>query len=125
MKKTDKKIIFIMLISAIMFIASLAIADYPTNQKIDFITSVRALATNLQAQKANSDYLYEVYFDRGYNSGGADEIVAGDLVGTEFEGMPISVLTDVITAINQYKNYFDNSAVTTGDYGSSYRKITK
>ena len=61
------------------------------------------------------------YFDLGYNSGGADEIIDDDL--TNFNGVTATQVSNVITALDQLKNYFNNSAVTTGDYASIYNSV--
>ena len=56
------------------------------------------------------------YFDLGYNSGGANEIVAADV------SIYVLTPTDIaagITLIQQLKNMEAGSAVTTGNYGAT------
>ena len=61
------------------------------------------------------------YFDNGYNSGGADELVTGDISSVyNFTGAEVG---DLVTLLQQFNNFHGNSAVTTGDYGATLNKI--
>jgi len=99
--------------------------SFTTNQKLNFVTSVASLAGTLINAKYLADQLYAQYFDNGYNSGGADELIAGDLTGSEFEGLAIADITNGITAIENLVKYFENQAVTQGDYLSNFNQLKK
>jgi len=76
---------------------------------IEVQKQMAALAKAYEAVQA----LRELYFDRGYNSGGADAIADADISST---GLTAANLSSAITAIEQYENFVENSAVTAGDY---------
>ena len=79
------------------------------------------------AQKATFEVMDEInniidqYFDNTYNSGGADEIIDADL--TNYNGLTAAEVGSVITAFQQIDNYFNNAAVTTGDYAVTYNAV--
>lgn len=89
--------------------------------KNTFVQKFQDSATKL-AQVANEfDDLMSVYFDRGYNGGGADELVDGDIS----TGLNITA-ADVaagVTLAQQLANFLDNTAVVTGDYDSTLNKL--
>lgn len=68
--------------------------------------------------------LRDMYTDRGYGSGGGNEIVAQDLTDAG-EEMTVAQLTNAMTLIDQLKNFRDNAAVTTGDYGATISQVRK
>lgn len=61
------------------------------------------------------------YFDNTYNSGGADQIIDADL--SNYNGLTAAEVGSVITAFQQLANYFNNAAVTTGDYAVTYNAV--
>lgn len=69
------------------------------------LTLVRAINTASDTE--------QIYFDEGFNSGGADPIVDGDVSGL---GVTAAQLAAFITLSQQLQNFADNAAVTTGDY---------
>lgn len=79
------------------------------------------------AQTATSEVMDKVadvdslYFDNGYNSGGSDPIVDADLAA--FNGLTAAQVGSVITAFQQLDNFFNNSAVTTGDYAVTFNAV--
>jgi hypothetical protein len=96
-----------------------------TGQKVEFVGRLVALSGLLASMESQADMIYADYFDRTYGSGGADEIVAGDLTGTAYEGLAIGTITSGITALENLIKYFDNQAVAQGDYASTYSKLKK
>ena len=60
--------------------------------------------------------LTDVYFDRGYDSGGSDPIVDGDITDLNKTAAEVALM---ITLAQQFANFVNNSAVTTGDYDST------
>ncbi len=68
-----------------------------------------------------------IYFDRGFNSGGADAISDSDLdgsvVGDTNTNITASELGSGITMIQQLKNFVTNAAVVQGDYESTISNL--
>ena len=58
----------------------------------------------------------EVYFDRGYDSGGADPIIDADITDLN---KTASEVGNLVTLAQQYAKFVGNSAVTTADYGAT------
>ena len=56
------------------------------------------------------------YFDLGYNSGGAREVIDADVIQW---GLTAANIGSGITLIQQIKNMAGNTAVTTGDYAAT------
>lgn len=84
--------------------------------KLKFTGQAIAVADVLA--KASNDLadLTDVYFNRGYDSAGADPIVDGDVSNLNKTAAEIALM---ITLAQQFANFLDNSAVTTGDYDST------
>ncbi len=61
------------------------------------------------------------FFDNGYDGAGSDPIVDGDL--TNFNGITAAQISSVITAFQQLNNFFQNSAVATGDYSVTLNAV--
>lgn len=86
------------------------------SQKLTFASKAQERATAL-AQ--NADLIIDqisVFYDRGYNVGGVDPIVDGDLTSL---GITAAQLTAFITLAEQLKNFLDNAAVVTADYDAT------
>lgn len=64
--------------------------------------------------------LYSVYFDRGYNSGGANPITDDDLASL---GMTAVQLGNLITLAEQFANFLGNAAVAQDDYDVTLNAI--
>ena len=99
--------------------------SYPNAQKIEFVGQLTSLATLINSLSMQSRSIYGDYFDRTYGSGGANELVAGDLVGSSYEGLPIASITAGITALENLIKYLDNQAVTQADYGSTFSNLKR
>lgn len=61
----------------------------------------------------NAPDIENEYFDLGYNSGGAREVIDADVIQW---GLTAANIGSAITLIQQVKNLAGNAAVTTGDY---------
>lgn len=99
--------------------------SYTTKQKLNFVTAITSLSGTLLNAKYLADQIYAQYFDNGYNSGGADELVVGDLAGSEFEGLDIADITAGITAIENLVKYFGNEIAVQADYLATYNQLKK
>lgn len=88
--------------------------------KANFIGKVLNTATSVAQLFDEVPDIEGVYFDRGYNSGGAEPIVQADL---DSFGVDLSEFTAMITCIQQLKNFANNAAVTQGDYSSTVNQL--
>lgn len=64
--------------------------------------------------------LETVYFDRGYNSGGTNPIVDGDIVSLNITAANLAAL---VTLTQQLNNFLGNLAVATGDYDATLNTV--
>lgn len=77
--------------------------------------------SNALAKAANDlEDFVSTFFDRGYNIGGADQIVDADIASL---GIDAATLNSFVTTAQQLANFFGNAAVTQGDYDSSVNKM--
>lgn len=86
------------------------------SKKNEFVNEFKLQATSLAQIIARCEELEDIYFDRGYNSGGADAITDADISST---GLTAAQVGSLITLGQQIVNFRDNAAVTTGDYGAT------
>lgn len=63
-----------------------------------------------------ADEALSIWFARGYNSGGADELQDSDVAAL---GLTTAQVTAGIVAIEQFTRFVNNQAVTQADYGST------
>lgn len=75
------------------------------------VSDCQALA-NLGREWANYD---NEYFDNGYNTAGADEIVEANLANYD---MSITQFTNLITLMQNFEKLRTNQVPTTGDYAA-------
>lgn len=61
------------------------------------------------------------YFDNGYDGAGSDPILDAQLLN--FNSLTAADIANVITALQQIENYFNNAAVTTADYAVTYNTV--
>jgi hypothetical protein len=88
--------------------------------KITFASQAQSAAARLAAVIDDLESLSSVYYDRGYDSGGADAIADADV---EALGLAAAELTAFVTMADQLTNFRDNLAVTTGDYGATINQV--
>jgi hypothetical protein len=88
--------------------------------KITFGTQAQNDATALAKVADKLANLENVYFDRGYNSGGSNPITDEDLTSL---GYTAADLANLITLIQQLNNFLGNSAVTSGDYDATLNAV--
>jgi len=84
--------------------------------KLKFTGQAISVADVLAKAASDLSDLTDVYFDRGYDAGGSDPIVDGDVSDLDKTAAELALM---ITLAQQFANFMDNSAVTTGDYGST------
>jgi hypothetical protein len=81
-------------------------------------TTATALAQSFDAANA----LVNVYFDRGYNGGGADELVAEDLAAA---GLTVGQVISFITLAQQLQALRNGGAVSSADYDSTLNVLRR
>lgn len=88
--------------------------------KLDFAAQAQIAATNFAQVADKLANVETVYFDRGYNGGGTNPIVDGDIT---ILNITAAQLTSLITLIQQLNNFLGNIAVTTADYDSTLNNV--
>ncbi len=86
------------------------------SKKVEFTKKLQEVCSQLGQVADIADSLEELYFDRTYNSGGADAITDADISST---GLTAAQVGAIITLLQQFQNFVGNSAVTTADYLST------
>lgn len=81
--------------------------------KAQFITNMQTLANGLESDRAIAEQLVNMYFNAGFNAGGANPIVDVDVTGN---GLTAAKVTAMVTLLQQLARFFGNQAVTTGAY---------
>ena len=88
--------------------------------KVTFANKAQETATKLAQAIDAANNLETVYFDRGYNVGGANPIVDLDVIGL---GITAGTLGGLITFIQQLRNFVDNGVVVKGDYDNTLNNM--
>ena len=88
--------------------------------KSQFITNLQVASDALRVPIGTWADIVNYYFKNGFNGGGGNPIVAGDLAGT---GLTVAQVTNGITMLQQLANFFGNQAVTTGDYQATVQAL--
>ena len=88
--------------------------------KLTFGEQSQGEATALAQVADRLTNLETVYFDRGYNSGGTNPIVDGDIVSLNITAADLAAL---VTLAQQLNNFLGNLAVATGDYDATLNAV--
>jgi hypothetical protein len=88
--------------------------------KLSFAGKGKAIADALGKLANDLSDFNDVYFDRGYNGGGADPIVDGDITDL---GITASDIAGLSTIASQFDNFLNNAAVTAADYDTTISKL--
>ena len=88
--------------------------------KFNFGSKSQSIATSLAQAVNDAADIVSVYFDRGYDSGGSDPIVDGDIAGLNITATQVGA---AITLFQQLANFVDNAAVTQADYDATLNTI--
>lgn len=90
--------------------------------KETYINQVLTTITALAQSIGNAETLVNAYFDRGYGSGGANEITADDLAAA---GLTVGQLASAITLFQQLQLLRSGSDVTPGDYDATLNQLRR
>lgn len=89
-------------------------------RKVTFAKQCQDAATSLAIAADAAADLYSIYFDRGYNSGGADPITDADLEAHEITAAEISSFMSMAENLALFLN---NGSPAQSDYDSSLNKL--
>jgi len=89
-------------------------------QEKAFMQRVQSSAHKLADEIDAAVALTAVYFDRGYNSGGVNELTDTDL---EEKYVTAAQLGSYVTLAQQLQNLRDGLEVTAGDYGATLNQV--
>jgi len=92
------------------------------NQKNVFINQVTITASALAQAFDMADTLTDVYFDRQYNTGGANALTPLDL---EASGFTSDQIASFVTMAQQIQALRHNQAVVSGDYDATLNQLRR
>lgn len=90
-------------------------------KKADFIAAAQELSTVLAKAGPQFNYLFETFFDRGYNGGGADEIVDAD-VPAELQ-ITAADIGAFITLAENVGKFLNNQVAFQSDYQATLNRL--
>lgn len=89
-------------------------------RKLNFAQNLQGKIAALAGAADELKNLYDVYFDRGYNNGGADPIVDGDITATEITAADLGA---AVTFIENLEKLLTNQDPINSDYDSVLNKV--
>jgi hypothetical protein len=93
-----------------------------STQKDVFLNQATIIASAIAQSLDGIQALTNVYFDRQYNIGGANEIVAGDLAALGFNP---AQLASLITLGEQLQHLRNGQATATADYDATLNALRR
>lgn len=91
-------------------------------KKLDFATQIQTLATDLAKSMEVAPDLHQRYFDCGFNDGGANEIVDGDI---ESLGFTAAQLVSMITCIENFNKFIAGTSPANSAYRININALRK
>jgi len=91
-----------------------------SGNKITFAADAQEVCNSLGKALNDCDNLFSTFFDRGYNSGGGDPIIDGDIASLKITAADLGGFINLAEQINKLMN---NLAVTQSDWGSVVNKM--
>jgi hypothetical protein len=88
--------------------------------KSQFLSKLTITATALAQSFDNANTLISAYFDRGYGSGGANELTSNDLAAV---GLTPAQVASAITLFQQLQAMRNNGAVVPADYDATLNML--
>lgn len=93
-------------------------------KKADFVMAVQEASTLLARLAPKYKELFEAYFDRGYNGGGSDPIVDGDIPPElEVEAADIAAFITLTENLGLFLNYDGVTAPFLSDYATTINRL--
>lgn len=83
------------------------------SEKNAFTNQYRDQATAVAQARSVCEAMIKVYYNRGYNTGGSDQITDEDIAATNITA---AELANMVTFSEQLVNMLDNQAVTQSNY---------
>lgn len=91
------------------------------SKKSDFVLAAQEASTVLAKLAPKFDVLFQTYFDRGYNTGGANPLVDGDIPAEL--GITAADIAAFITLAENVGKFLNNQEVFVSDYQATVNKI--
>lgn len=91
------------------------------SKKTDFIIAAQEASTVLGKLAPKFQVLFETYFDRGYNNGGTNPLVDGDIPAEL--GIAAADIAGFITLAENVGKFLNNEAAFQSDYQATINKI--
>lgn len=91
-------------------------------EKIEFVEKLRSLVDTIGAVMDAEGDVYQLYFDRGYNGGGADPIVDGDITST---GLTAAEVTSAITLLENLVAFFNGTSPVNAQYRVTVNSVRR
>lgn len=88
--------------------------------KATYIQQIRQIATALAQASVQAGVMHDVFFDRGYNSSGAQAFTAEELAEV---GLTPAQIDGLITLFEQIDNLRNNRPVSSGDYKAVLNQV--
>lgn len=85
-----------------------------------FASTIQNLTNQVVILTPKIKDIFETYFDRGYNGGGSDPIIDGDVTGL---GLTAAEIAAFITFAENWNNFLNNQAVFQSDYANTLNNI--
>ncbi len=92
------------------------------SRKVDFALQVELVSTKLAEAIEQIEILRTAYFDSGFNSGGADELIDEDIQGHD---ITVAKIINIITLVENQTLFLDNFIPLQGDYRAFLGAIRK
>lgn len=90
------------------------------SRKIQFAQAIMECCTSMAQAADNGVNAKDIFFDRGYNSGGAHEIVDSDIEALEITA---AQLISGITLIENLDKFLTNQVPVQGDYDATLNQL--
>lgn len=90
-------------------------------KKTDFVVAAQEASTVLAKLAPKFQMLFEAYFDRGYNGGGANPLLEADIPAEL--GVTAADVAAFITLAENVGKFLNNQAAFQSDYQSTLNKV--
>lgn len=87
--------------------------------KSRYASTIQNKANQIASLGVELQAIYETYFDRGYNGGGANELLDADIAAT---GLTAANVAAFIMLAENFGKLLNNQAVFQSDYGATVNK---